>query len=222
MVYKREKRRERERLGVLRCSLQTPLCRNVPLFSHSYDATKFKRGILAIRRAIHCARNNPVAKTLRFTRRRLLLASRWYGIYISCAVVRGFDVSSAPINPRIQLAAIVSSIRRATCFMRLFLADDRRNRSRRRVPRGFSERTIRSLFLSLILCSRVFANWLVSAICLSNDHTTRAAFSPSIFSRAKLRRRPIANSRNPRRLVFPRARISVSFYFFEANDIIRM
>lgn len=60
--------RQRERDRVLRCSPQTPLCRNVPLFSYSYDATKFKRGILAIRRAIHCAWNNPVAKTLRFTR----------------------------------------------------------------------------------------------------------------------------------------------------------
>lgn len=107
--------------GVLRCSLQAPLCRDVPLFSHSYDATKFKRGILSIRCAIHCARNNPVAKTLRFTRRRFswLPVDTEFIFHAPLSAVSMFH--RLPLILEFSWPRLFRAYGHATCFMILFL-----------------------------------------------------------------------------------------------------
>lgn len=107
--------------GVLRCSLQAPLCRDVPLFSHSYDATKFKRGILSIRCAIHCARNNPVAKTLRFTRRCFswLPVDTEFIFHAPLSAVSMFH--RLPLILEFSWPRLFRAYGHATCFMILFL-----------------------------------------------------------------------------------------------------
>lgn len=116
----RKRGKNGEKKGEIWCSqvlLSTrqapPLCRNVPLFSHSRTMQRSSKGgfsQFAVQFIV--PRNNPVAKTLRFTRRR---RSSWLPVdtefIFHAPLSRGFDVSSAPINPRVQVAAIVSSVR---------------------------------------------------------------------------------------------------------------
>ena len=94
------------------------------VLAFAYDATKFKRGILAIRRAIHCARNNPVAKTLRFTRRRRRRTS-WLPVdtefifHAPLSVVSMFH--RLPLILEFRWPRLFRAYGQATCFTILFL-----------------------------------------------------------------------------------------------------